>query len=138
MTQAKQTLPPLLLDTHIWFWYLIGSARLPVSLRRMIDEAPSETWLSPISVWELGMLEARGRLRLAGGFRSWADEAQRRFPLEEASINREVAIMSHEVELPHRDPADHFLAATALVYSLTLLTVDERLSSAPWLPTRSG
>jgi PIN domain nuclease of toxin-antitoxin system len=39
--------------------------------------------------------------------------------------------------LPHRDPADHFLAATTLVYDLTLITVDGRLTQATWLPTRS-
>jgi len=69
---------------------------------------------------------------------SWTtEEAGRRFPVEDAGLSREVAIVSHEIELPHGDPADRFLAATALVYRLTLLTVDERLSSAPWLPIRS-
>jgi len=129
--------PPFLLDTHIWLWYLIGASRLPSGLRAAIDGSSSRVWLSPISVWEVGMLEARGRLRLVGGFRAWTDEADRRFPVEEAGLSREVAIVSHEIELPHRDPADRLLAATALVYRLTLITVDERLSSAPWLPTRS-
>jgi PIN domain nuclease of toxin-antitoxin system len=49
----------------------------------------------------------------------------------------EVALVSHELALRHRDPADRFLAASALVYDLTLLTVDERLRRARWLPTRS-
>jgi PIN domain nuclease of toxin-antitoxin system len=53
-----------LLDTHIWFWYLIGSARLPAGLRYALDHARDHCWLSPISVWELGMLAARGRIRL--------------------------------------------------------------------------
>lgn len=130
--------PPFLLDSHVWFWYLTGSPRLPDGLRSAMDAALSELWLSPISVWELGMLEQRGRVRLSGGFRAWVEEAIRRFPLEEAPLNREVALVSREVELPHRDPADHFLAATALVYGLTLLTVDERLTGARWLPTRSA
>lgn len=42
------------------------------------------------------------------------------------------------LELPHGDPADHFLAATALVYELTLVTLDRHLVSAAWLPTLSG
>jgi PIN domain nuclease of toxin-antitoxin system len=48
-----------------------------------------------------------------------------------------VAVTSREIELPHQDPADHFLAATALVYDLELLTVDTHLADAEWLPTRS-
>ena len=128
--------PPYLLDTHIWFWYLTGSTRLPHGLHAAIDESIGQVWLSPISVWELGMLNARERVRLAGGIRAWTDEAQRRLPLEDASLTPEVALVSHEIDLPHRDPADRFLAASAVVYGLTLLTVDERLRSATWLPTR--
>ena len=129
--------PPFLLDTHVWFWYLTGSERLPRPLVRAIDSAPGEVWLSPISVWELGMLSERGRVRLHGGLRSWAEEAQRRFPLRDAPVNREVAMASLELDLQHRDPADRFLAATALVYGLALVTIDDRLVSADWLPTRS-
>jgi len=44
---------------------------------------------------------------------------------------------SLELDLQHRDPADRFLAATALVYGLTLATIDDRLVSADWLPSRS-
>jgi len=42
-------------------------------------------------------------------------------------MNYEVAIQSRAIDLEHRDPADRFLAATALVYDLTLVTADERL-----------
>ena len=130
--------PPFLLDTHVWFWYLVGSDRLPPGLRDAIDDALGELWLSPISVWELCMLDERGRVRLEPDRRSWVEEALGRLPLEEASLNREVALVSSEVELAQRDPADRFLAATALVFSLTLLTVDERLTNAPGIPTRSS
>lgn len=84
------------------------------------------------------MLDERGRVKLRTGIRGWTDEAMRRFPVEEAPLNREIALVSREVRLPHRDPADRFLAATALVHGLTLLTVDERLRSARWLRTRSS
>lgn len=129
--------PPYLLDTHVWFWHLTGSGRLPEGLRTAIDAAAAELWLSPISIWEVGMLQERGRVRLEGGFRAWVEEAQRHFPIEEAALTSEVAVVSCELTLPHRDPADRFLAATALVHGLTLLTVDERLRQAKWLPTRS-
>ncbi len=129
--------PPYLLDTHVWFWYLTGSPRLPPGLRQAIDEALGELWLSPISVWELGMLDARGRVRLSPSFRSWVEEALQRLPMEEASLTHEVALLSREIRLPHRDPADRLLAATARVFELALLTVDERLRGAPGLRTRS-
>jgi PIN domain nuclease of toxin-antitoxin system len=136
--RSRKSPPPFLLDTHVWFWYLTGSHRLQKTLVRAIDAAPGDVWLSPISLWELGMLAQRGRLRLYGGLRGWVEEAQRRFPLRDAPLDREVAVASLEVDLPHRDPADRFLAATALVHGLTLLTIDDRLVQAAWLPTRSG
>ena len=46
--------------------------------------------------------------------------------------------MSNELDLPHRDPADRFLAATALVFGLMLVTLDRRLQMADRLPTYSG
>ncbi len=55
--------------------------------------------------------------------------------MREAAFNFEVAKTVETLTLPHSDPADHFIAATALVYDLTLVTVDEALVEAPWLPT---
>ena len=102
-----------------------------------MDGALGALWLSPISIWELGMLEERGRVSIPSGFRAWVEEALELFPLTEAPLVREVALRSREVRLPHRDPADHLLAATALVYGLTLMTADERLVAARGIPTRS-
>jgi PIN domain nuclease of toxin-antitoxin system len=127
----------LLLDTHIWFWYLIGSDRLPTGLRNLLDTPQQVSWLSPISVWEVGMLATRGRIRLHAELRQWVVQARQRFSLQDAPLNLEVALTSRAITLPHRDPADHFIAATAIVYDLTLLTVDQHLTQAEWLPTRS-
>lgn len=126
-----------LLDTHIWFWHLVGSARMPSGLRDLLDRSVTACWLSPISVWEIGMLAARGRVELQIDLRRWTEQARERFPIKDAPLNLEVALVSREITLPHRDPADHFLAATALVYNLTLITVDQHLRHADWLPTRS-
>jgi PIN domain nuclease of toxin-antitoxin system len=52
-------------------------------------------------------------------------------PLIEAPITHEVALETRKVNLPHRDPADTFLVATAKVFELTLVTADERLLEAP-------
>lgn len=121
----------------MWLWHVVGSDRLPPGLRTAIDAAAGQLWYSPISVWEIGMLHLRGRVQLEGGPRAWLEKALARFPLEEAALTREVALRSTELDLGTRDLADHMLAATALVHGLTLVTFDERLSGAGWLPTRS-
>lgn len=126
-----------LLDTHIWWWYLTGSDRLGRGLQRQIEQSGSDCWVSPVSVWELGLLVEGDRIRIPGTCRQWVSEAISKFPVSEAPLTQEVALVSGELELSHRDPADHFLAATALVYNLIIMTVDQRLTKAKWLPTRS-
>lgn len=126
-----------LLDTHTWVWYVDGVDRLPARLRRLIGRSAGDCWLSPLSIWELGVLEARGRLQLAGGIRDWTERALAEFPLNEAAMVREVGTVATEIFFPHRDPVDHLLAATALVYDLTLLTLDRNLTRARGLKTRS-
>jgi PIN domain nuclease of toxin-antitoxin system len=124
----------LLLDTHIWLWSLVDPERLTRRVRTALGRASNELWLSPVSVWELMVLAERGRVRLDTEPRLWAREALERSPVQETSLNHEIAIRSREVSLPHEDPADRFLAATALVYELTLVTADEALIGARSCP----
>jgi PIN domain nuclease of toxin-antitoxin system len=127
----------LLLDTHIWLWTLSDDRRLTRGLRRAITAERARSWLSPISIWEIGVQVERGRMKLNAPLRSWVSNALAQIPLREAPITNEVGITVHEIQLRNRDPADYFLAATALVYDLTLLTVDSNLTDATWLRTRS-
>ena len=76
------------------------------------------------------------------GRESWAPEAWLRTvfeqaPVREAVLGFEIAIQSRNIDLPHHDPADRFIAATALVYDLVLLTADERLLACDQIETMS-
>jgi PIN domain nuclease of toxin-antitoxin system len=124
----------LLLDTHVWLWSLTAPDRLGRKVRAQLERKGNEVWLSPISVWELLVLAERGRVRLDAEPRAWVAEALERAPLEQAALNHEVALRSREVSLPHQDPADRFLVATALTYELTLVTADESIIDAKACP----
>lgn len=124
----------LLLDTHVWLWSLTAPENLKRKVRSRLEQAKGDVWLSPISVWELLVLAERGRLRLDAEPRAWVREALEQAPLEEAVLNHEVALRSREVALPHPDPADRFLVATALVHDLTLVTADDTLIEAKACP----
>lgn len=117
----------LLLDTHMWLWSLLEPARISARVASALEAPGTELWLSPISVWETMILIQRGRLRVDGDPVTWINSSLRASPTREAPLTREVAIRSAVVKLPHRDPADRFLAATALVQELTLVTADRRL-----------
>ena len=92
-----------------------------------IESPDNELWLSPISTWEFLLLVERGRLRVDGDAHRWLDAAWSRVPMHEATLTREVARRSRTVAVPHEDPADRFLAATAQVFELTLVTDDANL-----------
>jgi PIN domain nuclease of toxin-antitoxin system len=117
----------LLLDTHIWIWSLLAPERLAKRVSAALAAAGSDLWLSPISVWEFLLLVERGRVVVKGEPREWIETAWARAPLHEAPLNREVALRSRSVGVPHQDPADRFLAATAEVYDLALVTDDVHL-----------
>jgi PIN domain nuclease of toxin-antitoxin system len=118
----------LLLDTHIWLWSLLDPQRLGPRTRELLEDEEHELWLSPISIWETLMLAERGRLALTPDPERWLRAQLAAAPLTEAPLTAEVAIESHRVVLAHRDPADRFLAATARVYDLALVTADARLT----------
>jgi PIN domain nuclease of toxin-antitoxin system len=119
----------LLLDTHVWLWSHVDPERLAKKVAAALADEGNELWLSPISVWEFLLLAERGRVGVRGRLdpRQWVEAALARAPMHEAVVTRDVAITSRFVRLNHEDPADRFLAATAHVYELTLVTGDERL-----------
>jgi PIN domain nuclease of toxin-antitoxin system len=117
----------LLLDTHIWLWSLLEPERLTPKVQAALGEPNNEIWLSPITIWEVLILAEKERVRLHGQADQWIDQALATAPVNEAPLTFRVALESQRVELPHRDPADRFLAASAMVYDLTLVTADERL-----------
>ena len=121
----------LLLDTHIWLWYAEGDGeRLrPASVRKLDDARKSDGLVvSAISVWEIGMHAARGRIQLAVPLRDWVERALsvpgiRLAPLD-AAVAAESTLLPGE---PHADPADRFLIATARTHGIALATRDERI-----------
>ena len=120
----------LLLDTHIWVWSQLEPDRLARNVRAALEDLESELWLSPISVWELLLLIERRRVTVAGEPEAWVRDALRVSPLREAPLTHAVALESRRVTLPHPDPADRFLAATARLLDLALVTADARLLAA--------
>lgn len=117
----------LLLDTHIWVWSLLEPERLAPRVAHALTSADAELWLSSISVWETALLVERGRIEIAGDFSDWLAAAQAGAPLSEAPVTNEIAVRSRSIDLPHDDPADRFIAATAAVLDLTLVTADRRI-----------
>jgi PIN domain nuclease of toxin-antitoxin system len=118
----------LLLDTHIWVWSVLDPGRLSARVARQLLNPENEIWLSAVSVWELRLLHDKGRLKLMPDAVSWINDNLTRLNIREAPLTFEVALAISSLDLPHNDPADGFIAATAKVFGLTLVTADEQLA----------
>lgn len=125
----------VLLDTHVWLWGLLEPQRLTRKSRNLLTAENTELWLSSISIWETLVLTDRGRLTLANDPELWIAEALERVPCNELPVNNTIALKSRTIDLPHQDPADRFIAATAAVFDLTLITADKKLLSCPDIAT---
>ena len=114
----------LLLDTHIWLWTLQDPKKLGRRVLQQLKDEANELWLSPISTWEALTLNFKGRIHIKGNLTEWLARATA--GTREAPLTHEIALVARQMPL-HQDPADRFLAATAEVLDLTLVTADERL-----------
>ena len=116
-----------LLDTHIWLWSLLTPDKLNNNVEEVLRNNDNEFYISPITIWETLILAERGRIELYPTPEEWIVVALERSSVKEAKLSHAIAIKSRSVQLPHKDPADRFIAATAFEYDLTLITVDEKL-----------
>lgn len=114
----------LLLDTHIWIWLLQSPERLGSRTKQELGNKANELWVSPISTWEVLMLRRKKRIELRPDFLTWLQQSSPGFHL--APFTHEIVLAAGNLDL-HADPADRFLAATAQVLDLTLVTADIRL-----------
>jgi len=128
--------------THVIFEPLDFIARLAalvpkprVNLTRLCGDLHRRVWLSPISTWELLVLVKKERVILHKDVFEWITEAMEKVPLQEAPLTHEVALATLNTGPPHPDPADNFLAATARVFKLTLVTADKRMLGVKGITT---
>jgi PIN domain nuclease of toxin-antitoxin system len=123
-----------LLDTHILFWWTAEPTRLAAAQRRALDQAEASKdrlAISSVSLWELAMLVARGRIEAPGPVDLWLSELERDGGIAIIPITARIALeaVRFPPEFP-ADPADRIIAATAICHRLTLITADRRIRGA--------
>jgi PIN domain nuclease of toxin-antitoxin system len=115
----------LLLDTHIWLWALGNPSKLSKRVTAELEDPANEIWVSAVSTWEALMLNAKNRVQLPADLERWFTRATSYS--REAPLTHEIAFVADRLPLPHKDPADRFLAATAKLLGLVLVTQDPEL-----------
>ena len=120
----------MLLDTHTWIWLFQGSTELSENVIVKINQIGSQgkVFISAISVWELSMLVAKGRVTLSKSIHQWVEDS-----LSQPGVNLSLLTPAIAIEssfLPgefHGDPADRIIVATARLNNLILLTRDRKI-----------
>jgi PIN domain nuclease of toxin-antitoxin system len=121
----------LLLDTHIWLWMLREPHKLTSFVHPAVLDPVNERYLSPISIWEVTVLLEQRRIHMREDFRVWFVRTAQDLDLQEAELNWKIAHDMRFILPNHKDPADRFLAATAIAHGLVLVTADQKLLGIP-------
>ncbi len=118
----------ILLDTHALLWLDQGLPRLGPQARQAADRALREGCLaiSAVSFWEAAVLVERGRVELDKPTEVWRRELLQS-GLIEVPLDGRIAITAIGLPGLHGDPADLFIAATAIIKEARLITADRRL-----------
>ena len=127
----------LLLDTHVFLWYISADPQLSVAFRDAIRDPANEVYLRVASVWEAVIKHALGKLPLPEAPAEYLPRQRQAHRI--ATVPVEEAALMHLASLPplHRDPFDRILIAQALQHGLQLVTVNDavRAYPVPLLPT---
>lgn len=124
----------IMLDTHVWLWWVSSPDKLSGPARERIERAiiDRNIFISSISAWEVAMLTARGRMKLTMDAREWIAKSESLPFLHFIPVTNQIAVKS--VHLPgklHSDPADRIIVATSIIQEATLITADQKILDYP-------
>jgi PIN domain nuclease of toxin-antitoxin system len=117
----------VLLDTHVWLWWLLGSDQLPKKERDELDRLASRgaLRLAAVSLWEAQMLHAKSRLVLSRQFDTWIRDAAAANVVQVLPLDVEVVIALDGLPPSfHGDPADRLIVSTSRAHKMPLATHD--------------
>lgn len=121
----------VLLDTHVFLWYITASPNLNEFARLTIGDTNNTAFLSVASLWECVIKNSIGKMQLPGNPSDYLAGQARSHLIDVLEID--AGTISQLPNLPpiHRDPFDRIIVCQALQHDMTVITVDEKLKSYP-------
>ena len=119
----------LLLDTHIFLWYISGDSRLPNDIQQGIRNPNNEVYLSVVSLWEVIIKHQLGKLPLPEPPEHYLPIQRERHQIANLSLDEASVSQLAGLPLIHRDPFDRMLICQALEHNLTIVTVDDLIQA---------
>lgn len=117
----------ILLDTHVFLWWVVDDPRLSAELRMALESPDNTVFLSSASVWEIAIKQSLDRVRLPQDPADWLRTYVTQYGLLALAIEHSHALAVRNLPARHRDPFDRMLVAQAICESMTLATADRAI-----------
>lgn len=115
----------LLLDTHIFLWYITGDPRLPATILPTIRDQGNKVYLSVVSVWEIMVKYQLGKLPLPQPPDTYIPQQRQSHQIESLPLQEDSVTNLAQVPTLHKDPFDRMLICQSIQLDLTLVSTDE-------------
>ena len=128
----------IVLDTHVWVWFVSNPELLSKSAKKSVDNAMEEKriLISSISAWEVALLVANGRLKLTLDVVDWIAKSESLPFIQFIPVDNSIAVKSVNLPQPlHSDPADRIIIATANAMGAPVVTKDKKILNYPHVKT---
>ena len=127
----------IILDTHILLWWLLSGGKLTAKQKQALSEVSpgNPACVCTITLWEVAMLHAKGRIELPCSLREFLELATAPPLVKRQEVTPEIAAVVYElIDTFHGDPADRIIVATAKALGASLMTVDEKIIASSIVP----
>jgi PIN domain nuclease of toxin-antitoxin system len=121
----------ILLDTHIFLWFISGDIRLDNDVKDAIRTSENDVYLSVVSLWESIVKYQLGKLPLPESPEIYFPKQRESHQI--ANLHLDESSIAQLIGLPsfHRDPFDRMLICQALEHGLTIATADRAVRAYP-------
>ncbi|HXV82296.1 MAG TPA: type II toxin-antitoxin system VapC family toxin [Candidatus Binatia bacterium] len=120
-----------LLDTCTFLWIITDARELSPAVREMFTNRANEMLLSAVSIWELSVKHALGKLPLPGMFDRFIVEQRERHGITALPLDEQAVLHLHKLPRLHRDPFDRMLICQTIEHDCVLLTPDPLITQYP-------
>jgi PIN domain nuclease of toxin-antitoxin system len=121
----------ILIDTHVFIWYIQNSERLPTSVATLINDGSNEILFSIASIWEMAIKQSTGKLNLGVPYIGFIEKQMRLNNMKLLPISLNHIELVTTLPFHHRDPFDRILIAQSITEDIILLSADSVFSLYP-------
>lgn len=121
----------LLLDTHIFLWFIGDDSQLSESFHQEIKNSDNEIFLSVVSIWECVIKYQLGKLSFPEHPDSYLPKKRKQHLIKSIIVDENSLVYLKKLDLLHKDPFDRLLMCQSLQYNLTIVTEDQTVLAYP-------